>query len=81
MARPEKVAVVEEVREELAANPATLFSDFRGLSVAEMAQLRAQLRAAGAKHLVVKNTLALIAARDAGFEDLEEVFTGPTGSS
>jgi large subunit ribosomal protein L10 len=78
VARPEKVAVVEEVREELTGNPATLFTEYRGLSVGALAELRGQLREAGARYLVVKNTLASIAARDAGFADLADVFTGPT---
>lgn len=78
MARPEKVAVVDEVREELSENPATLLTEYRGLSVGDMAELRAALREAGARYVVVKNTLARIAARDAGYGSLEELFTGPT---
>ncbi|MDP8931624.1 MAG: 50S ribosomal protein L10 [Actinomycetota bacterium] len=78
MARPDKVAVVERVREDLSQNPATLFTEYRGLTVAGLADLRRQLREAGARYVVVKNTLARIAAREAGYEGLDDVLTGPT---
>lgn len=78
MPRPEKVTAVERVREELSNNPATLFTEYRGLTVADLAELRRQLLQARARYVVVKNTLARIAARDAGFEDVEDVLTGPT---
>lgn len=78
MARPEKVAVVERVREELSGSPATLFTEYRGLTVADLADLRRQLREAGAHYVVVKNTLARIAVREAGYEGLDDILTGPT---
>ncbi len=78
MARPEKVAVVERVREDLSGSPATLFTEYRGLSVSGLAELRGQLRDAGARYVVVKNTLARIAAREAGLEGLDDLLTGPT---
>lgn len=76
--RSRKVAVVDEVREELSSNPATILTEYRGLSVGDLAELRAALRDAGANYVVVKNTLARIAARDAGYEELVEFLTGPT---
>lgn len=78
MARPEKVAVVDAVREELGDNPATLLTEYRGLSVGELAELRGKLREVGARYVVVKNTLARIAAKEAGYEGLEEFLVGPT---
>lgn len=78
MARPEKVAVVERVREDLSGSPATLFTEYRGLSVSGLAELRGQLRDVGARYVVVKNTLARIAAREAGYEGLDDLLTGPT---
>ncbi len=78
MARPEKVAVVERVREDLSGSPATLFTEYRGLSVSGLAELRGQLHDAGARYVVVKNTLARIAAREAGYEGLDDLLTGPT---
>ncbi len=78
MARPEKVAVVDEVKQNLESSAATLLTNYRGLSVGELAELRAELRKANASYRVAKNTLARIAARDAGIEGLEALLTGPT---
>lgn len=79
MPRPDKVAVVDEVREGLSNSAATLLTHYRGLSVTELAELRAKLRDANARMRVAKNTLARRAAVDAGFGDLAELMTGPTG--
>lgn len=78
MARPEKVAVVTEVRERLQDANAALLTEYRGLTVTELAQLRAELRKTDAEYKVVKNTLARIAARDAGFDIPDDLLTGPT---
>jgi large subunit ribosomal protein L10 len=78
MARPDKVAVVDEVRERLERSSATLLTEYRGLTVTELARLRAELRKAGAEYKVVKNTLTRIAARDAGYDVPDSVLTGPT---
>lgn len=75
--RPEKVAVVTEVRERLDNTSATILAEYRGLSVAKMAQLRTNLRAAGGDFKVYKNTLVRFAAADLGLE-LEDMLTGPT---
>ena len=56
--RPEKVAVVTEVRERLQSSNGALLTEYRGLKVAELATLRASLRAADAEYKVFKNTLA-----------------------
>ena len=66
MARPEKVAVVEEIREKLAASDAAVLAEYRGLKVGELAELRAALRPAGAEFKIFKNTLARRAAEEAG---------------
>ncbi len=76
--RPEKVAVVDEVRERLSNAPAALLTEYRGLKVGELADLRRSLRAAGGDYKIYKNTLVRFAARDLGLE-LEELLTGPTG--
>ncbi len=78
MARPDKVAKVEVVRDDLRDAAATLLTHYRGLTVTELAQLRAKLRATNAEMRVVKNTLARRAAADAGIEGLDELFVGPT---
>jgi large subunit ribosomal protein L10 len=77
--RPDKVAVVDEVREGLTGSAATLLTHYRGLSVTELAELRAKLRGTNARMRVAKNTLARRAAVDAGIDGFEELLTGPTG--
>ena len=79
MARPDKVAAVEEVREGLTGAAATLLTHYRGLSVSEMSELRASLRAANAQMRIVKNTLARRGAEAAGMEELHDLFSGPIG--
>lgn len=75
--RPEKVAVVDEVREKLQGADAVLVTEYRGLRVSELAQLRGAMRDAGGEYKVYKNTLVRIAAREVGL-DLDEILTGPT---
>jgi len=78
VAREEKVAEVAEVRDRLAGSVATLLAHYRGLSVADMAELRTELRASNAEMRVVKNTLAKRAVADAGIEGLDALLVGPT---
>lgn len=75
--RPEKVAVVDEVRAKLDASEATMITEYRGLDVAATAELRNALREAGGEYKIYKNTLVRFAARDLGLE-LDELLTGPT---
>jgi large subunit ribosomal protein L10 len=75
--RPEKVAVVEEVRGRFDSSAAALLTEYRGLNVAAMAELRRALRAAGGDYKIYKNTLVRFAARDLGLE-LDDLLLGPT---
>jgi large subunit ribosomal protein L10 len=75
--RPEKVAVVDEVRERLDGTSATILTEYRGLTVAQLAELRSSLRNIGGDFKVYKNTLVRFAARDLNLE-IEEWLTGPT---
>ena len=75
--RPEKVAVVDEVRERLDSTSAALLTEYRGLDVAAISDLRRALRKVGGEYKIYKNTLVRFAARDLGLE-LEELLTGPT---
>lgn len=77
--RQEKVAVVTEIRNKLEASDAAIITEYRGLSVGALAQLRRTLRQSGAEYKVYKNTLARFAARDAKIDGLEELLIGPTG--
>ena len=74
--RSEKAAVVSEVREKLAASDAAIVTEYRGMTVAALAQLRRELRKSGAEYKVYKNTLARFAAREAGYEGLESMLVG-----
>jgi large subunit ribosomal protein L10 len=75
--RPEKVAVVDEVRERLSSSKAVLLTEYRGINVSGMAVLRRALREAGGDYKVYKNTLVRIASRDLGYE-IDDMLTGPT---
>jgi large subunit ribosomal protein L10 len=75
--RPEKVAVVDEVKARLSDSEAAVLTDYRGIDVPGMAVLRTALREAGAEYQIYKNTLVRFAARDLGLE-IEEMLVGPT---
>jgi large subunit ribosomal protein L10 len=78
MPRPDKVAVVDEVSRRLTDATATVLTEYRGLSVDDLAELRARLRDSDASYRVVKNTLTRLAARDAGFDLPDDLLVGPT---
>jgi large subunit ribosomal protein L10 len=76
--RPQKVAVVTEVRARLDAAEAAILTEYRGLSVAELASLRRALRAAGGDYKVYKNTLVKLAISGGRHEALAPLLEGPT---
>ena len=76
--RAEKVAVVNEVRERLDAADGALLTEYRGLTVAELADLRRELTAAGGDYKVYKNTLVRLAVADTPTQGVSELLTGPT---
>jgi len=78
VARPEKVAVVEEIRAKLADADAAVLTEYRGLKVTELAELRGALRPAGTEFKIFKNTLARRAAEEAGLGELIPMLEGPT---
>lgn len=75
--RPEKVAVVDEVRTRLSNSQAALLTEYRGITVADMSVLRRSLRAAGGEYKIYKNTLVRFAARELDL-DIEDLLTGTT---
>ena len=77
MARPEKVAVVEEIRTKLDEADAAVLTEYRGLTVHELAELRASLRPTGTQYKVFKNTLARRAIEGRGLEEITDLFEGP----
>jgi large subunit ribosomal protein L10 len=76
--RPEKVAVVEEVREHLGSSSAAILTEYRGLKVGDLATLRRQLRSAGGEYKIFKNTLVRRATADTDQAALNEYLHGPT---
>jgi len=75
--RAEKVAVVTEVGQRFEAAEAAVLTEYRGLDVGAMAELRSALRAAGGTYKIYKNTLVRIAAREKGLE-IDDLLVGPT---
>jgi large subunit ribosomal protein L10 len=77
MARPDKAAAVAELAEEFRSSAGAVLTEFRGLTVSQLQELR---RALGehATYTVVKNTLTKIAAKDAGVESFEDLLVGPS---
>lgn len=75
--RPEKVAIVDEVRERFNNSAGVVITEYRGLNVDALSTLRRQLREAGGSYKVYKNTLVRRAADDVGFE-INDLLVGPT---
>ena len=75
--RPEKAAAVAEARERFESSDAALLTEYRGLDVAQMSELRRSLRAVGGEYKIYKNTMVRLAVSD--FDaDLSDLLTGPT---
>lgn len=78
MARPEKEAIVEEIKDKVGRAKSIILTDYRGLDFEKISGLRQKLRAEGVEYKVFKNTLARIAARELDLADLEPYLVGPT---
>ncbi|HYA00639.1 MAG TPA: 50S ribosomal protein L10 [Candidatus Binatia bacterium] len=78
-AGPRKRSTVETLAGKLSRATTTIVTDYRGLTVKQLEELRGQLRAQGIEYVVVKNTLARRAAGDAGVAELGTVLKGPVG--
>lgn len=75
--RPEKVAVVAEVREKFSESDAVLFTEYRGLTVRDLAELRSAMHDAGGEYRVYKNTLVRRAADELDLAISDDLY-GPT---
>ena len=75
--RADKASAVAELTESFRNSSATVLTEYRGLTVSEITELRRSL-GSQTKYSVSKNTLAKRAATDAGIEGLDALFTGPT---
>ena len=77
MARPEKAAKVSELGQKFTDSAAVVLTEYRGLTVKDLQDLRRSL-GGDATYAVAKNTLALLAAREAGIDGIESTLVGPT---
>jgi large subunit ribosomal protein L10 len=77
MARPDKAAAVAELTEEFRSSHAAVLTEYRGLTVAQLKELRRSL-GADTSYAVVKNTLTKIAAKDAGVAAFDDLLQGPS---
>ena len=72
-----KAAVIDDIKTRLDGADAAVLTEYRGITVAQIAELRAALRPAGTDYKIFKNTLAKRAAKEVGLEDLLDSLTGP----
>ena len=77
MKRAEKEQLVTELRDKLTTAQSLYYTDFTGLNVKRMTELRRRLKRAGVDYVVIKNTLALRAVNESGL--IGEALKGPTG--
>lgn len=78
MNKEQKATVVKDLTARFGETTTMFVADYRGLDMPEITELRSKLRDADAQFSVVKNTLARRAAKDAGLDEVAELFTGPT---
>jgi large subunit ribosomal protein L10 len=78
MPNTQKIERVSELKERIEGSVALLLTEYRGLTVAEISELRRSLRGADTSFAVIKNTLMARAAADAGIEDLAALLSGPS---
>ena len=78
MPRPEKIRIVEDMTESFKSAGSIFVTDYAGLKVSDMTELRTRLREAGVRYRIVKNTFLRRAADNAGLSELSVYFKGPT---
>ena len=79
MTKPQRQEMVDALKADLQASPNVYLTDFTGLDVLLMTELRRRLRGAGVKYIVVKNTLMQRALAENDVTELDDHLTGPTG--
>lgn len=77
--KEKKSKQLADLTEKLSKSKAVVFTEYKGLTVAQIAHLRKNLKEAGAEYKVFKNTLVQIAAKGTAYEAAKDVLTGPTG--
>ncbi len=78
MPTPRKVAMLDEIKDRMGRASIAISADYRGLTVAQLTELRRALRPANAEVKIVKNTIAAMAAEQAGRPELQGLLQGPT---
>ena len=76
-ARPQKIKKVDEIKEKVKQSQILILTDYRGMTVKQITDLRRELRKEDAEFVVLKNTLTSIAIKDLGIESLQKFFEGP----
>lgn len=76
--RPEKIATVGEIAAKLRSSDAVFVTEYRGMNVRQLADMRSVLHEHQGEHKIYKNTLTRLAVREAGIEGLEDLLSGPT---
>jgi len=79
VSRAQKANEIKELNERFTKDELVVVTHYSGLTVADMTELRAKLREEGADYKVTKNSLAKLALKDTQFEQISDMFTGPTG--
>ena len=79
MPKPEKVKIVEEIKDKLKENSNFVITDYRGMTVPEMNEMRNLLREKGIVYQIYKNTLFRIALEGSKIEGVDQYFFGPIG--
>ena len=79
MDRQEKTAVVDAFQDRFRTATMAVVTDYRGLSVSKMTQLRCDVRDAAGEYKIAKNNLVRLAIRDTAYQALEDFLTGPNG--
>lgn len=74
-----KTQNIEDIKEKISSAQAVVLVDYRGLTVEELTELRAEYRKAGVEYRVFKNTMMRFAFKDSGLEEFNEYLTGPNG--
>lgn len=77
--KEEKGQVIEELKEKFSEAKAVILTDYKGMTVAELSDLRRLLRGGGIDYRVVKNTLARVASQDTPISAAKDAFKGPVG--
>ena len=78
MARPDKIAAVDQITDIFQNAKSVFVADYQGLNVEQISELRQKCREDSVQFLVVKNTLACIAAKNAGWDEMEPHLRGPS---